>query len=49
MQMDKGCTRNLDDIANFTDFVMSSKKDAKIDFFRRNPVVELEPSQIHIW
>ena len=31
MQMDKVCTRN-DDIANFTDFVMSSKKDAKIDF-----------------
>ena len=29
--MDKVCTRN-DDIANFTDFVMSSKKDAKIDF-----------------
>ena len=31
MQMDKVCTRN-DDIANFTDFVMSLKKDAKIDF-----------------
>lgn len=31
MQMDKVCTRNVD-IANFTDFVMSSKKDAKIDF-----------------
>ena len=31
MQMDKVCTRN-EDIANFTDFVMSSKKDAKIDF-----------------
>ena len=31
MQMDKVCTRN-DDIANFTDFVMSSKKDEKIDF-----------------
>lgn len=31
LQMDKVCTRN-DDIANFTDFVMSSKKDAKIDF-----------------
>lgn len=31
MQMDKVCTRN-DNIANFTDFVMSSKKDAKIDF-----------------
>ena len=31
MQMDKVCTRN-DVIANFTDFVMSSKKDAKIDF-----------------
>ena len=31
MQMDKVCTRNAD-IANFTDFVMSSKKDAKIDF-----------------
>lgn len=31
MQMDKVCTRN-NDIANFTDFVMSSKKDAKIDF-----------------
>ena len=31
MQMDKVCTRN-DDIANFTDFVMSSKKDAMIDF-----------------
>lgn len=31
MQMDKVCTRN-DDIANFTDFVMSSKKDAEIDF-----------------
>lgn len=31
MQMDKVCTRN-DDIANFTDFVMSSKKDATIDF-----------------
>lgn len=31
MKMDKVCTRN-DDIANFTDFVMSSKKDAKIDF-----------------
>ena len=31
MQMDKVCTRN-DDIANFTDFVMSSKTDAKIDF-----------------
>lgn len=31
MQMDKVCTRN-DDIANFSDFVMSSKKDAKIDF-----------------
>ena len=31
MQMDKVCTRN-DGIANFTDFVMSSKKDAKIDF-----------------
>lgn len=31
MQMDKVCTRN-DDIANFTDFVMSSKKDAKIEF-----------------
>lgn len=30
MQMDKVCTRN-DDIANFSDFVMSSKKDAKID------------------
>ena len=30
MQMDKVCTRN-DVIANFTDFVMSSKKDAKID------------------
>lgn len=29
--MDKVCTRN-DDIANFSDFVMSSKKDAKIDF-----------------
>ena len=31
MQMDKVCTRN-DVIANFTDFVMSSKTDAKIDF-----------------
>lgn len=31
MKMDKVCTRN-DDIANFTDFVMSSKTDAKIDF-----------------
>lgn len=31
MKMDKVCTRN-DNIANFTDFVMSSKKDAKIDF-----------------
>ena len=31
MQMDKVCTRN-EDVANFTDFVMSSKKDAKIDF-----------------
>lgn len=31
MQMDKVCTRNAD-IANFTDFVMTSKKDAKIDF-----------------
>lgn len=31
MQMDKVCTRN-DVIANFTDFVMTSKKDAKIDF-----------------
>lgn len=31
MQMDKVCTRN-DDITNFTDFVMSSKTDAKIDF-----------------
>ena len=31
MQMDKVCTRN-DVIANFTDFVMSSKKDATIDF-----------------
>ena len=31
MQMDKVCTRN-DDIANFSDFVMSSKKNAKIDF-----------------
>ena len=31
MQMDKVCTRN-DDIAKFSDFVMSSKKDAKIDF-----------------
>ena len=31
MQMDKVCIRN-DDIANFTDFVMSSKKDATIDF-----------------
>ena len=31
MQMDKVCTRN-DDITNFSDFVMSSKKDAKIDF-----------------
>lgn len=31
MQMDKVCTRNAD-IANFSDFVMSSKKDAKIDF-----------------
>ena len=31
MQMDTVCTRN-DDIANFSDFVMSSKKDAKIDF-----------------
>lgn len=31
MQMDKVCTRN-DNIANFSDFVMSSKKDAKIDF-----------------
>lgn len=31
MQMDKVCTRN-DGIANFTDFVMSSKKDATIDF-----------------
>ena len=31
MQMDKVCTRN-DDIVNFSDFVMSSKKDAKIDF-----------------
>lgn len=30
MQMDKVCTRN-DVIANFTDFVMSSKTDAKID------------------
>lgn len=30
MQMDKVCTRN-DGIANFTDFVMSSKTDAKID------------------
>lgn len=31
MQMDKVCTRN-DVIANFSDFVMSSKKDATIDF-----------------
>ena len=31
MQMDKVCTRN-DDIAKFSDFIMSSKKDAKIDF-----------------
>lgn len=31
MQMDKVCTRN-DVIAKFSDFVMSSKKDAKIDF-----------------
>lgn len=31
MQMDKVCTRN-DVIANFTDFVMSSKKGATIDF-----------------
>lgn len=31
MQMDKVCTRNAD-IVNFSDFVMSSKKDAKIDF-----------------
>ena len=31
MQMDKVCTRN-DDITKFSDFVMSSKKDAKIDF-----------------
>ena len=31
MQMEKVCTRN-DVIANFTDFVMSSKTDAKIDF-----------------
>ena len=31
MQMDKVCTRN-DVIVNFTDFVMSSKKDATIDF-----------------
>lgn len=31
MQMDKVCARN-DDIANFSDFIMSSKKDATIDF-----------------
>lgn len=31
MRMDKVCTRN-DNIANFSDFVMSSKEDAKIDF-----------------
>lgn len=31
MQMDKVCTRN-DDIANFSDFIMSSKADAMIDF-----------------
>lgn len=31
LQMSKVCTRNAD-IANFSDFVMSSKKDAKIDF-----------------
>lgn len=31
MQMDKVCARN-DDIANFSDFIMSSKADAMIDF-----------------
>ena len=31
MQMDKVCARN-DDIANFSDFIMSSKSDAMIDF-----------------
>lgn len=45
MQMDKVCTRN-DDIANFSDFVMSSKKDAKIDFSQEGS--ETDPYQVEV-
>ena len=50
MQMDKVCTRN-DDIANFTDFVMSSKKDAKIDFSGKSGSgtgTELDPYVVNV-
>lgn len=45
MQMDKVCTRN-DVIANFTDFVMSSKTDAKIDFTKEGS--ETDPYRVDV-
>ena len=45
MQMDKVCTRN-DNIANFSDFVMSSKKDAKIDFTKEGS--ETDPYLVEV-
>ena len=50
MKMDKVCTRN-DDIANFTDFVMSSKTDAKIDFSGKSGSgtgTESDPYQVDV-
>lgn len=45
MQMDKVCTRNAD-IANFSDFVMSSKKDARIDFTKEGS--ETDPYLVEV-
>lgn len=45
MQMDKVCTR-YDVIANFTDFVMSSKTDAKIDFTKEGS--ETDPYRVDV-
>lgn len=45
MQMDKVCTRN-DVIANFTDFFMSSKTDAKIDFTKEGS--ETDPYRVDV-
>ena len=45
MQMDKVCTRDAD-ITKFSNFIMSSKKDAKIDFTKEGS--ETDPYQVEV-